>query len=70
MTSENIAVTGPVKVVSDSPSRVAYELMNEIAHNEGKKSTEKTREYLLTLYRQCHKAVNGHQLESILDQKN
>jgi len=48
-----------------SPTAVAWQLAFTIAREE--KSEEKTREYWLTLYRQCYKATSGHTLDSILN---
>lgn len=65
MANESLSVSGPVKVVSDTKERVAYDLMQVIAFADGEPQT-KSREYYLTLYRQCWKAANGDPLELIL----
>jgi hypothetical protein len=58
-----VKISSPVKVASDSPHRVALDLAMQISYAE---KGQQDRRYWLTLYRQCYKAVNGHQLESIL----
>jgi len=58
--SENINISSPVKVVSDSKEAVAFELMKHISSFEGKSEDEMSkREYWLTLYHQSIKAVRG-----------
>lgn len=68
MADQSINVTNPVKVVSDSSSRVAFEFMVHIGHKvfETDKESQKTKDYWLKLYRQCYKATAGHSSESIL----
>lgn len=68
MADSSVSVAGPVTVRSDSAERVAYELMMQIATNEGKYN-ESNRDYWLTLYWQCRKATNYSKLESILEKK-
>jgi len=67
MANETV-ITGPVKIVSDSSSRVAFELMTHIgiATYDTDKTEQKTKNYWLKLYRQCYKATTGHGQESIL----
>ena len=70
--SETLNVSGPVKIVSDSTARVAYELMQDIANREYESipdAQKKSREYWLTLYSQCWKAASGYSLESILKEE-
>ena len=61
-------MTEKVEIKSDSPSRVAFELMSHIASYENISKEEKgKREYWLTLFHQSMKATKGHaSLESIL----
>ena len=66
MADQSTTISGPVQVVSDSPQRVAYDLAVKIDYYSKKPSDQKDRNYWLTLYRQCYKAVNGQILESIL----
>lgn len=68
MANDTVSINNPVKVVSDSPQRVAYDLMQLISSREEKNDEEKqTRAYWLTLFHQCMKAAKGHSsLESIL----
>jgi hypothetical protein len=65
MADSSVSVSGPVSVQSDSKARVAYDLMHRIMSYE--KDVERTRDYHLTLYRQCYKAVDGEILNYILD---
>lgn len=60
--------TDKLTAVSDSPARVAFELMEKIANScyESDKQAQKTREYWLKLYRQCYKASSGSDRETIL----
>lgn len=51
---------------SACPQRVAFDLMLQIAGDEKRPAEERTREYWLTLYVQCHKATNGQILERVL----
>ena len=58
----------PELAAQECPSRVAYELMRHIAVCE-KPAPDKlnTRDYWLTLYRQCWKATDGRVLKDILE---
>lgn len=69
MAEQSTKIDGPVHVVSDSPQRVALDLLRLIDGYSNLKREEKDKKYWLTLYRQCHKAVNGHKLESILTEE-
>lgn len=64
--SDDMRITGPVSIKTDSASRVAYDLMRFIGEDieSGDKSK---REYWLTLYRQCYKATHGHALKHMLN---
>lgn len=66
MAHQTVQVSTPVRVESDSKQRVAYDLMHKIDAYSGLDNTQKHKTYWLTLYRQCFKAVVGHDLESIL----
>jgi len=67
MANDSVSVSGPIDIASDSKQAVAFELMKHIANwEEGKGAQMKTRDYWLTLYRQCYKATNGSALERIL----
>jgi hypothetical protein len=63
MSNDSVSVSGPIRVMSDSPERVAFELMHLISSNE---DVTKDRRYFLTLYTQCYKATHNHPLDSIL----
>ncbi|WP_149194774.1 hypothetical protein [Luteimonas suaedae] len=67
--SDDMRITSPVSIKTDSASRVAYDLMRFIGEDieSGDKSN---REYWLTLYRQCYKATHGHTLKYLLDRNN
>ena len=70
MATEDIRITHPVEVQNDAKARVALELMERISRHEHSVTAEqKTREYWLTLYRQCWKAANGEYLKGILESK-
>lgn len=64
--TDDVRLSGPVSIQSDSKSRVAYDMMMFIGDSieSGDKSN---REYWLTLYSQCYKAANGNQLKYVLD---
>lgn len=64
--ADQVTVVSPVKVVSDSTARVAFELMEKIAYKTGDDNQRKNKEFWLTLYRQCYKAANGDLLKYIL----
>lgn len=55
-------------LITDCKERVAYDLMKSIAYNESGQSIQNhgSRDYILTLYRQCYKAVTGLTIESVL----
>lgn len=65
--ADDIRITSPVKVVSDSQPHVAFDLMKIIADWDNI-TKEKKKDYWLRLYRQCYKATSGHVLKSILDE--
>lgn len=74
MANENVKISGPVKIVSDSTARVAYDLMKFIASDEINiekgATTFRDRDYYLTLYRQCYKAADGSLLVTILKKED
>ena len=64
--SDDMRISSPVSIKTDSSSRVAYDLMRFIG--EGIEPGDKSnREYWLTLYRQCYKATHGHTLKHLLN---
>jgi hypothetical protein len=66
MAEQDIKVTSPVKIESDSKARVAFELMDKIDGYTSDDAMRKDKKYWLSLYLQCYKAANGYSLESIL----
>lgn len=58
-----------VRVVSDTKSQVAFDLMKHISSYQPEEVKVKDRAYWLTLYRQCYKAANGYSLEDILQEE-
>lgn len=60
--SDNVSVSGPVSVQSDSKERVAYDLMLRISNQE---KTEKSRRYYLELYSQCRQVVTGTSIQYV-----
>lgn len=69
MADQNMKVTSPVKIESDSKQRVAFDLAMRISDHSGLKFEQKDKKYWFTLYRQCYKAVIGSSLESILKEE-
>lgn len=55
---------GESKIIVHSRESVAYQLMQDIIAQES--TSQKTREYLLTLYVQCLKATSGVTLAVVL----
>ena len=66
MADQNMKVTSPINVVSDSKQRVAFDLALKIADHSGLSFEQKDKKFWFTLYRQCHKAASGYELEQIL----
>lgn len=68
MLNEPISISKPVTIISDAKQRVAYDLMLTIGGHcyDADKTEQKTREYWLKLYAQCHNATSGLSLKSIL----
>lgn len=56
--SDDIRVTNPVKIVSDSPQRVAFDLAMQVHHYEPN-TNARDREYFLKLFSQCLHVVHG-----------
>lgn len=70
MATENINITQPVEIKTDSEARVAYDLMVFISHRENIDDTKKkSRDHWLTLYYQCRLAAREASLSSILQPK-
>ncbi|MEW6206664.1 MAG: hypothetical protein AB1516_15230 [Pseudomonadota bacterium] len=69
MANENVSVSGPVEIKTDSKARVALDLMKHIDQYSELKTEQKTKDYWLKLFRQCYKAANGQSLESILKEE-
>ena len=70
MATEDIRVTSPIEIKSDSEARVAYDLMVFISHREQiDDATKKSRDYWLKLYYQCRLAAGEAALSAILNQK-
>lgn len=63
--TDDVRVTGPVAIQSESKSRVAFEMMQWISNYEDGQETT-NRDYWLTLYNQCYKAANGTALKYVL----
>ena len=66
MANDSVSVSGPVKVVSDSPHRVALDLAQQIDYFSELDSRQKDRNYWLTLYSQCLHVVHGRSVSSAL----
>lgn len=66
MADQKIEVSSPVKIVSDSHARVAFELMEKIDNYTGEPNVRKDKNYWLKLYNQCYRATNGVAVERIL----
>jgi hypothetical protein len=64
--ADDVRVTGPVSIQSESKARVAFELMQWISNQEDGQDTA-NRDYWLKLYNQCYKAANGSSLKYILN---
>ena len=56
---DDVSISGPVRIESDSKARVAYDLMIKIDTYNQVKSEQKDEKYWLTLYRRCSKTVDG-----------
>lgn len=63
--SDDVRVSGPISINSDSKSRVAFDLMIFIANSE-RDQPRQDRDYWLKLYNQCYKSASGHSLASVL----
>ena len=69
--SDSMQISGPVTVRNDSRERVALDLMTHIGINcyHKDQDEQRTREYWLNLYHECHQATLGRSLERIQDKK-
>lgn len=65
---DHVSIDSPVKLENDSKARVAFDLMEKIATRTADDNQKKSKEYWLTLYRQCYKAANGDLLKYILQE--
>lgn len=59
MSNDNVSVSGPVRVQSDSKERVALELAELIASHSDLEFKQKNETYWLTLYYKCWRAARG-----------
>lgn len=65
--SDDLKLSGPIKIEQTTREEVALKLMLKIIGHESRYKAESgDRKYWLTLYRQCWKATSGYHLESIL----
>lgn len=68
MADQNMKVTSPVAIESDSKQRVALDLASKIDSYSQVDRVQKDKKYWFTLYRQCYKAVEGYDLQQILQE--
>lgn len=66
--ADKIEVTSPVKIESDSKSRVAFDFMNKIVTYTATDEQKKDKNYWFTIYRQCYKAADGLNLQYIVQE--
>ena len=70
MATEDIRVTQPVEIKSESEARVAYDLMLYIASKEQITEEQKrSRDHWLKLYLQCRRASREASLSHVLELK-
>lgn len=70
MATEDIRVTQPVEIKSESEARVAYDLMLYIAAREQITEEQKrSRDHWLKLYLQCRRASREASLSHVLELK-
>ena len=70
MTTEDIRITHPLEIKTDSEARVAYDLMIFISAKEhATEEQKKTREHWLKLYLQCRRASREANLQHVLELK-
>ena len=70
MATDRVSVSGPIDIESNSKQAVAFKLMQHIAGYENAPGNQmNTRQYWLTLYRQCYKATDGGSMDSIMRQE-
>ncbi|MDD2310440.1 MAG: hypothetical protein PHH91_12735 [Desulfuromonadaceae bacterium] len=65
---DHVQIDSPVKLENDSKARVAFDLMEKIALKTADDNQKKSKEYWLSLYRQCYKAADGALLKYILQE--
>ncbi|MDD2540630.1 MAG: hypothetical protein PHH28_06250 [Desulfuromonadaceae bacterium] len=66
--ADQVSITSPVSIESDSKERVAFDLACKIDYYSSLKAENKDKRYWLSLFRQCRKAVYGKTLEQILQE--
>lgn len=64
--SDEMRITSPVEIQSDSKARVAYDLMMFIG-DQIEAGDKSSRDYWFTLYNQCYKAACGQSLKYVLN---
>jgi hypothetical protein len=70
MATEDIRVTQPVEIKSESEARVAYDLMLYIAAREEiTEEQNRSRDHWLKLYLQCRRASREASLSHVLELK-
>ena len=70
MATEDIRVTQPIEIKSDSEARVAYDLMLFISAREKIDDAQKhSRDHWLKLYLQCRRASREATLKDVLELK-
>lgn len=66
MANDNVSISGPVRIDSDSKYRVAYDLMVRVTNTESSASgSDSPRSRILTLYSQCLQVVEGTSIDSV-----
>ena len=60
MATENVQISGPVRIQSDSPQRIAFELMQLVASHSRLSIEDKNETYWFTTYARCLNVVNGY----------
>ena len=70
MATEDMRITQPVEIKTDSEARVAYDLMLYIANREQiTDEQKKSRDHWLKLYLQCRRASREASLQHVLELK-
>lgn len=74
MTSESVSISGPVRIESDSKSRVAFDLMIMVdkmtRDNPSAKNLRNDKKYWFILYEQCLGCVHGQSLDKLMEMGN